>query len=103
MIKMLKLMKRQKLGLIVLLLLSDCLIGSLSCAGLKKFPVDTIIEHDTIHKTCGLYRIVDYEQLKYKYEKEIECPDTFGFSSKDIPKVLDWGQDAVIYSKQHCH
>lgn len=73
-----------------------------ACSGLKKFPTDTLIEYDAVNKVCGQYRIVDFENFKFEYVKDILCPSTFGFSSKDIPAVLNWAEDTQAYAKQHC-
>lgn len=73
-----------------------------ACAGLPKFPTETIIEYDSKNKVCGQYKIIDYEHFKVQYVKDIPCPDVFGFSSSDISKVLDWAQDSIKYGKEHC-
>lgn len=70
---------------------------------MPKFPTDTLIEYDNKHKVCGQYKITDPEHFKYEYVKDIPCPAIFGFTSKDIPKVLDWGQDMQDYARQHCN
>lgn len=85
--------------------LSICLIGSLllsGCAGLKPFPADTLIEYDAKNKVCGEYRITDPENLKFKYVKDISCPSIFGFTSRDVPKVLNWATDAKEYVRSRC-
>ncbi len=81
-----------------------CSIGlSVSCcAGLKKFPTDTLIEYDHKNKVCGKYKIVDAENFKFDYLGDIPCPDVFGFTSKDTPNVLNWLQDAKEYARNHC-
>lgn len=81
-----------------------CLIGlSVSCcAGLRKFPTETVIEYDNKNKVCGQYKIVDFENLKFEFVGDIPCPSIFGFTSKDMPKVLDWQKDAQDYARNHC-
>lgn len=86
-----------------LLPLLSFLIVNLSCAGLRPFPTDTLIEYDSKNKVCGQYKIVDPENFEFKYVKDIPCPDVFGFLSRDVPKVLDWEKDAKSYAKQHCN
>lgn len=74
-----------------------------SCAGLKPFPTDKLIEYDAKFKVCGQYRITDPEHFKYVYVQDIPCPSFFGFTSQDIPKVENWAQDAQDYARQHCN
>lgn len=98
-LRLMKMLKAVRKGF-ALLLISLIVMG---CAGLKPFPVRTLIEYDNKFKVCGMYEIVDLENLKYEYVKDIPCPSVFGFSSKDVPKVLDWAKDAQSYAKQKCH
>lgn len=91
-------------GNLVLTLLLGFLIGiNLSCSSVPKFPTSTLIEYDAKNKVCGKYRITDPEHFKFEYVGDIQCPDIFGFTASDIPKVLDWGQDLIDYGKQHCN
>ncbi len=76
---------------------------SVSCAGLKPFPTKDVFEYDAKLKVCRQYVITDAEHFKFEYVKNIACISIFGFSSKDIPKVLDWGQDSQEYAKAHCN
>lgn len=91
-------------GLTGLKLLPSCLtvIVLSGCSGLKPFPADHIIEYDRKNKVCGYYKIVDPEHFKVEYEKDIPCPDVFGFSSKDMPNILNWAQDAQDYVRNNC-
>lgn len=73
-----------------------------SCAGLKKFPTDTLIEYDSKLVVCRQYRVVDYENFKFEYVKNIVCPSVFGFTESDVPKVLNWMSDSEKYVKEHC-
>lgn len=78
---------------------------TVSCAGLKKFPTDRIYEFDPKTPICAEYKIVNYEKLQYKWVQDIpfeKCPAIFGFKAEEIPKVLDWTEDAIAYSKRHC-
>lgn len=78
-------------------------IGLLSaCSGLRPFPTDTLIEYDARFKVCGQYKIVDPENFKFQYVKDIPCPSVFGFTSQDVPKVLDWAADAKKYVRDRC-
>ena len=80
-------------------------ISLVGCAGLKKFPTDRIIEVDMKSKVCGEYKITDAKNLKFKWVRDIpfeQCPSTFGFTSADIPKVLNWAQDAQSYVEKNC-
>lgn len=76
-----------------------------ACAGLRPFPVDTVYEYDPKEPICGEYKIVDAENLKYVWVKDIpfeDCPPIFGFDPEQIPKILDWARDAKIYARDHC-
>lgn len=73
-----------------------------SCAGLKPFPTSTLYEYDAQYKVCGQYQITDPANLKFAYVKDVPCPSIFGFNSSDIPKVLNWVQDAEAYAKANC-
>lgn len=85
------------------LIVSSGLVSSLTgCASLKPFPTKYVYEYDRKNKVCGQYRITDPEHLKVEYEKDIPCIDIFGFSSSDIPKVLDWAEDAQEYVRVNC-
>lgn len=103
---MLRLMRRLKTASLGVGPRSIFLIATnVSCAGLKPFPTKTLLEFDPKEPICAEYRIVDEENLKYEWVKDIpfkQCPAIFGFSSRDIPKVLDWGQDAKTYAREHC-
>lgn len=104
MIRILKHMKRPLPAKIVLRPLWICLTGTLiNCSGLKPFPTKKIIEYDAKNKVCGEYKITDPENLKVEYVGDIPCPDTFGFTAQDIPKVLDWAKDAQEYVRTHCN
>lgn len=89
------------------LLICSTAVGVLSCcAGLKPFPTKDLFEYDAKNKVCGQYVLVDEENLKYDWVKDLpvnQCPSIFGFRSKDIPKVLDWGTDAKDYARNNCH
>lgn len=95
-------MKLKQEPIVLRLLLICCLGLVVSCSGLKPFPVDTVVEYDAKNQVCGLYKITDYENLKFEYVSDTPCSDLFGFKAKDMPKVLDWEADAIKYSKQHC-
>ena len=75
------------------------------CAGLRKFPAKNIWETDMKAGVCGQYEIVDYENFKVRHVKDwplSKCHGVFGFSTPDIPKVLDWGMDAKDYAERKC-
>lgn len=75
------------------------------CAGLPQFPTKYIYEFDPKTPVCAQYEITNYETLTYKWVMDIpfaQCPALFGFTSTDVPKVLDWGRNAISYSKAHC-
>lgn len=102
-------MKRLKLGLIELSLPSVYLTASLllsGCAGLKPFPEQTLYEFDPkTPPVCAEYKIVDEENLKYEWVKDIpfkDCPAIFGFTDKQIPNILNWGRDAKKFAREHC-
>lgn len=71
------------------------------CAGLKKFPTKNLYESDP-RDGCFLYKIVDEENFKFELVGEVDCRSVFGFSDEDIPKVMNWLQDAKEYGKKHC-
>lgn len=87
-------------GLRLLVIFSTVLL--LSCAGLKKFPTDKLIFYDVKANLCTEYKIIDFEHFKVSPQGDVKCPAVFGFTSEDIPKVLNWMDDALAYSKQHC-
>lgn len=100
-------MKRLNLVKTVFVLLLCFLTGNvLSCSqALRKFPSDTLYEYDTKSKVCGVYKITDFENLKFKHVKDLpldQCPSVFGFKEADIAPVMDWIKDSIDYSKQHC-
>lgn len=87
----------QNIFLIVLLSLSGC-------ATLRPFPAKYLYEIDTIYGVCGKYVIVDPETLQYDYVEDLplfQCNGVFGFSTEDIPKVLDWSEEAIKKAKEH--
>lgn len=92
-----------KLLMIALSKLSVLPIFLIGCAGLPPFPTQTLIEYNAKSKVCGQYRITDPEHMKFEYVKDVPCPSIFGFTSKDIPKVLDWADDAQEFARNHCH
>ncbi len=78
----------------------------MGCAGLRPFPEKYIYEFDPKEPICGQYQIVDEANLKYEWVRDIpfkQCPAIFGFTSKQIPNVLNWGRDAKVYAQEHCH
>lgn len=69
----------------------------IGCAS-KKFPTKTLYEYDSAAGACGVYEIVDFENLRFEYVRDIplhECPSIFGFTSGVIPEILDWAKDRV--------
>lgn len=77
-----------------------------ACSGLKPFPTQTLYEFDTKDHVCGVYKITNAETFQFAHVKDLplaQCPAIFGFSSGDIPKVLDWSRDAVQYAKTRCN
>ena len=77
-----------------------------SCAGLKKFPTERVWEYDRKAQVCGEYEILDYDpRLRFRHVRDVplsQCPAIFGFTSSDIPKILNWAEDAVAYGKRRC-
>jgi hypothetical protein len=62
------------------------------------FPAKYIWEVDLKSNACGQYEIVDPKALKFKHIKDwpIEkCDGVFGFSTTEIPRVLDWCSDMI--------
>lgn len=71
-----------------------CLTG---CAA-PKFPADFIYEIDLKTRTCGMYQIVDHKNIRIEYVRDVDpglCPTVFGFSSSEMPGVLDWVRDRI--------
>lgn len=92
------------------MLRNSCLIVlvtlSAGCACLKPFPAKHVWEYDPKGKVCGQYAIVAYDpKLQFKHVKDVplaQCPAIFGFTAAEMPKVLDWSEDALRCSKQNC-
>lgn len=85
-------------------LLSICLIAT-SCTGLRQFPAEKLIEFDSKHRVCAEYKLVDKDKVRFVHVKDYplnECPSVFGFTPVDIPKVIDWVDDAKAYAKANC-
>lgn len=87
--------------------LKVCLIAiaASACQGAPKFPVTTVWETDIENGVCGEYQVVDFENMKVRHVKDwplIRCDGVFGFSTRDIPKVLRWGEQTQNYAKDHC-
>lgn len=62
----------------------------ISCS--DPFPADILYNIDQENKVCDVYKI-DKDNIKFTFSHEIpfeKCPDTFGFESKDVPKVMSW-------------
>ncbi len=98
-----KTLRRMSLRLTALVAFALPLTCSMACAGLKPFPERYLYEYDAKNKVCGQYQIVDQQNLKYEYVKDLPCPSLFGFTSRQIPNVLNWARDAKIYAQEHCH
>lgn len=79
------------------------LISLSGCASLKPFPAKYIYEVDTTYDVCGKYVIVDPESLQIDYVDDLPmtaCDGVFGFSAEDMPKVLDWSEEAIKKAKE---
>lgn len=88
-------------------LLRICLIAFVvsSCDSAPKFPTDRIFEVDLNAGVCGEYKIIDFKNLKVRHLKDhplSKCGGVFGFSTRDIPKVLDWGVDVREWGERRC-
>lgn len=105
--KMLSFMKRPRavsnaVNLPCVFLMAIALSG---CSGLRKFPSDRLWEFDARENVCAEYRITDPEGFRFVHVRDVprdKCPSIFGFTTVEIPKVLDWGRDAVKYGKEKC-
>ncbi len=67
--------------------------------------MDRLWEFDAKSNVCAEYKIVDFENFKYVWLRDVEraqCPSIFGFTAHDIPKVENWKADAIRYGKEHC-
>lgn len=77
-----------------------------SCAGLKKFPAKYVYEVDLGNKVCGQYEITAYRpKLQFKHANDLSlnsCNGVFGFSTSDMPKVLDWADAAADAAEKKC-
>lgn len=96
-------MKKPYLGKIALTLQ---LLFLTACQGLKPFPTTKLLEYDNKNQVCGEYLITDPENFKFQHVKDYalkDCPAIFGFSSSDVPNVIDWAKDAKTFVKERCH
>lgn len=96
---MLQELKQLKTFLIALVLLS------VGCAGAPKFPTDRIWEYDHSAKVCGEYKIVDPKKRQVRWIKDhpaSKCQGMFGFSSSDIPDVLEWVDQMEEHVEKNC-
>lgn len=93
---------RNALKLPLICLTAIVLSGCALFPGAPEFPTTRVIEYDALFGACGEYKIVDFQNFKYEYVKEIPCESVFGFSAEDTPKVMDWLSDIQDYAKQHC-
>jgi hypothetical protein len=73
-----------------------------SCAGTPKFPTEFLYEYDAKYQICAQYRVVDAENLKFAYVKDVPCMSIFGFSAADTPNVLNWARDRIRDGKERC-
>lgn len=54
---------------------------------------------------CGEYKIQDPAKRKISHVQDhplSKCAGMFGFSSRDIPKILDWAEDVEKLANQRC-
>lgn len=77
-----------------------------ACSGLRKFPTKYVYEVDLKDKVCGQYEITQVRpELAFRYVKDMSldaCNGVYGFSTRDMPDVLDWLDDAGDYAEQKC-
>lgn len=73
-----------------------------ACAGMPKFPSKDLIEYDAKLFVCRHYRIVKFDPFQFDGGEIIKCPSVFGFTSTDVPKVLDYIDAATAYGKANC-
>lgn len=107
-----KFMNRLRLGKSKLKPLLICLTATISaCAGAPKFPEVPLYETAYYVQegngiwVCGEYKITDPKRKKYEFVKDHpvqKCIGVFGFSKKDMPKVITWGEDTEAYYKGKC-
>lgn len=86
----------EKNALRTLLILSIAIISG--CAKAPIFPAKYLWEVDVKNQACGQYELIDQKALKFKHIKDWpldKCEGVFGFSTSDIPKVLDWCADMI--------
>jgi hypothetical protein len=75
------------------------------CENSPKFPAKFIYEVDLDNKVCGQYEVIDPVKMKVQHYRDLDisyCNGVFGFSSHEIPKVLDWGDDVRDWAKNKC-
>ena len=77
-------------------------LSVLNCTSIRPFPTDTLIEYDNKFYVCGKYKITDPESFTFEFVEDVPCPSVFGFTSEDVPKVLDWAKDMQRYAKERC-
>ena len=78
---------------ILKLLLSLLLMLFLFGCESDPFPIVNVYMIDQQKKTCDQYKLVDVENIKFKYDKELpfeSCPLAFGFSKEDTGKLMSW-------------
>lgn len=59
------------------------------------FPTDKVYYINQKKQVCERYKIVDIENIKFKFDKSInfvECTDVLGFSKEDAGKVMSWAR-----------
>jgi hypothetical protein len=69
----------------------------------KPFPAKRMYETDTTNGVCGVYEISDFDRLLFTHVEDLPlgaCNGTFGFSTEDTPKVLNWTRDAIQKAKE---
>lgn len=77
----------------------------LACSGAPKPPDVKPHDIDLVHKVCGEFKIVNYEQLKFEWvaDHPIEkCDGYFAFSAEDMVKIKNYIKDMKRYAEQVC-
>ena len=88
-----------------MLLLISSIVVLTSCNESPKFPGKYIYEVDLKSGICGKYEIVNTKEMKVSHVGDFDlktCHGVFGFSSKDMPKIMDWSADIQKYVDQRC-
>lgn len=85
--------------LLTILFLSSC------AKDLQKFPAEYVYSAKPHLLRCTKHKIIKHDPVtvdKGTFVEWSECPDVFGFSEVDTPKVFSWIREAQSIAKKKC-